>query len=104
MTSIEKATIPVSKAAIVTIFICGLLSQYFITLNAVKQGISDLRSETQLQIQSLNNEDRYIKEQLSSLMIDTKDLQDQIISYISSGIKPEEPTRVQITKKRKKWS
>lgn len=93
MTSIEKTTIPISKAAVVVIFVGGLIANYYTTVNAVKNGLSDLKNETKLEINDLKNEDKNIHKELSDLQISSKELKEAAMSYIGTGIKPEEIKR-----------
>ncbi len=101
MTSIDKATIPISKAALVMVFVGGLIVHYFTTLNAVRQGISDLKYEMQLEVQALKNEDFLLRTELSN-KVTSKDVQLQIMSFIGEGLKPEEPSASQTENKKRR--
>jgi len=98
MTSVEKTTIPISKAAIIVIFVGGVIANYYTTLNAVKSGIQDVKTETQIQINDLKNEDKIIKQELGQLQVSNNDMKQAIVSYIGTGMKPEEP---QVTRQRR---
>jgi hypothetical protein len=98
MTSVEKTTIPISKAAIIVIFVGGVIANYYTTLNAVKSGIQDVKTETQIQINDLKNEDKIIKQELDQLQVSNNDMKQAIVSYIGTGMKPEEP---QVTRQRR---
>ena len=88
MTSIEKTTVPIGKAAVIVIFVGGLVANYYTTLNAVKSGISELKNETKLELNDLKNEDKNIYKELSQLQ-----LTHAAMSYIGAGIKPEDIKR-----------
>jgi hypothetical protein len=102
MTSIDKATIPISKAALVVVFVGGLIAHYYTTLNAVRQGISDLKSDMQLEIQALKTEDIMLKSDMAHLQLAANDMRMDMMSFISDGIKPEEPTRSYTDPKKRK--
>jgi hypothetical protein len=102
MTSIDKATIPISKAALVVVFVGGLIAHYYTTLNAVRQGISDLKSDMQLEIQALKTEDVMLKSDMAHMELATNDMRMDMMSFISDGIKPEEPTRSYTDSKKRK--
>lgn len=93
MTSIEKTTVTIGKAAIVMVFLGGLIANYYTTLNAVKDGISELKNETALEINDLKNEQKNIRKELTDLQVSNKELKDAAMSYIGAGIKPEEVKR-----------
>lgn len=93
MASIEKTTVTIGKAAIVMVFLGGLIANYYTTLNAVKDGISELKNETALEINDLKNEQKNIRKELTDLQISNKELKDAAMSYIGTGIKPEEVKR-----------
>lgn len=93
MTSIDRTTIPISKVAVIVLTVGGLLANYFTTLNAVKSGIQEIRSETKLEIQDLKNDDKMIRQEIDGVRSDQKDMKDAIVSYIGTGMKPEEPRR-----------
>lgn len=93
MSLIEKTTVTVGKAAIVVVFLGGLIANYYTTLNAVKDGISELKNETALELNDLKNETKNIRKELTDLQISNKELKDAAMSYIGAGIKPEEVKR-----------
>lgn len=93
MTSIEKTTVTIGKAAIVMVFLGGLIANYYTTLNAVKDGISELKNETKIELNDLKNEQKNIRKELTNLQISNKELKDAAMSYIGTGIKPEEVKR-----------
>lgn len=102
MTSIDKATIPISKAALVVVFVGGLIAHYYTTLNAVRQGISDLKSEMKLEMQALKTEDIMLKSDMAHMQLAANDMRMDMMSFISDGIKPEEPTRSYTDYKKRK--
>ena len=102
MTSIDKATIPISKAALVVVFVGGLIAHYYTTLNAVRQGISDLKADMQLEIQALKTEDVMLKSDMAHVELATNNMRMDMMSFIRDGIKPEEPTRSYTDPKKRK--
>jgi hypothetical protein len=99
MTSIEKTTVPIGKVAVIMIFFGGVIANYYTTLNAVKDGISELKNETTLEINNLKNEQNNIRKELTELKISNKEIKDAAMSYIGTAMKPEEPEEV----KRRKY-
>lgn len=93
MTSVDKTTVPISKVAVIVIFVGGLIGNYYTTLNAVKSGIQEVKSETQIQINDLKNEDKLIKQELQQVQLSNNDMKQAIVSYIGTGMKPEEIRR-----------
>ena len=91
MTSIEKTTIPITKVAAIVGTVVILVANYYTTVNAVKEGIADVKNETKLEIQDLHNEDKLIRAEISTVKAQTNEMKDAIVSYIGTGLKPEEP-------------
>lgn len=98
MTSIDKTTIPISKVAIILVFVGGLLAQYFTTLNAVKEGISDIRNETKIELNNIKNDQEKLWSAIDGNREQNNDLKEAIFTYIGTGMKPESP---EIKKRRK---
>lgn len=90
MPSIEKTTIPVSKAAMLIISICGLLltglSAYVAAINGVKDAFTDIK----LEIRDIRNDDKLQDLRISTLQ-KSLDFNLTCIQELQSAIKPEEP-------------
>jgi SMC interacting uncharacterized protein involved in chromosome segregation len=90
MTSVEKMTISISKAAVVLVFIVGLVINYLTTLNAVKSGIQEVKSETQIEINNLKNADKNLQSDIQNVKQDLGELKMAATSYIGKAIMPRE--------------
>lgn len=91
MTSIEKSTISLSKAAAAGLVIIGFVTQYYTTQNAVKDGFNEFKRETDLKVRDLENEDKLIRQEIRGLDAKVGDIQEGITSYIGKAIIPESP-------------
>lgn len=93
MTSIEKTTVPIGKAAVIVIFVGGLIANYYTTVNAVKNGISELKNDVKLETNDLRNEHKIINKAIEELQLAQKEMKEAAMSYIGTGMKPEEIKR-----------
>lgn len=91
MTSIEKSTITLPKAAATVVVIIGFVVQYYTTQNAVKEGFNDFKIETDLKVRDLENEDKLIRQEIKGINQKVDDIQYGITSYIGKAIIPESP-------------
>lgn len=93
MTSIEKTTVPIGKAAIVLIFVSGVVANYYTTLNAVKSGMQEIKNDVKLETNDLRNEHKIMNKAIEELQLAQKEMKEAAMSYIGTGMKPEEIKR-----------
>jgi hypothetical protein len=93
MTSIDKTTIPIGKAAIVMIFVCGLLANWFMVNSAMEKNFSEFKSDVMLQLQDLRNENKAQNKDISSISERQSNLEQAAATYLSEGNKPDEVKR-----------
>jgi peptidoglycan hydrolase CwlO-like protein len=91
MTSIDKSTITLPKAAAAMIVVAGFIAQYYTTQNAVKEGFNEFKRETDLKVRDLENEDKLIRQEIRGVQSKVEDIQAGITSYIGKAIIPESP-------------
>lgn len=83
MTSIEKATLPISKVAIIMIAVGGFITTVLGLYYGTKSAIQDGFNEVKLEIQDLRNEDKLIKKDVFDVTQRTDKLESAAMNYLS---------------------
>jgi hypothetical protein len=100
MTSIEKSTISISKAAAVLVFICSMIVTYYTTKNATEAGVNKALYEINIKINTLENKDELILQRLDQTKANVDRLESAVVSYIGKAILPKEPAQEEDRRKR----